>query len=71
MLDDDDFDDTDACSLAGIACDRLAESGYTLWAWETGGDSYAGWITLSRDNAPMRELAAALQASLRLGSDFA
>jgi hypothetical protein len=68
--DDDYFDDADAGSLLGIAHDRLAESGYTLWTWETDDDSHAGWITLSRDNEPMRELATALHINLRLGSDF-
>ncbi len=68
--DDDYFDDVDAAGLLGIACDRLAESGYTLWMWETDDDSYAGWITLSRDNEPMRELASALHINLRLARDF-
>ncbi|TAL95674.1 MAG: hypothetical protein EPN69_05225 [Rhodanobacter sp.] len=67
--DDDYFDDADAGSLLGIACDRLAEAGYTLWTWETDDDSYAGWITLTCDNEPMRELATALHINLRLGSD--
>ena len=67
--DDDYFEDADAGSLLGIAYDRLAESGYTLWTWETDDDSCAGWITLTRDNEPMRELATALHINLRLGSD--
>lgn len=67
--DDDFFDDTDAGTLLGIAYDRLAEFGYTVWAWETDDDSHAGWITLTRDNEPMRELATALHINLRLGSD--
>jgi hypothetical protein len=67
--DDDYFEDTDAGSLLGIASDRLAEFGYTLWSWETEDDSYAGWITLSRDNEPMRELATALHINLQLARD--
>lgn len=67
--DDDFFDAADAGTLLGIAYDRLAESGYTLWVRETDDDSHAGWITLSRDNEPMRELAMALHINLRLGSD--
>lgn len=67
--DEDYFDDADAGSLLGIAADRLAESGYTLWTWETADDACAGWITLTRDNEPMRELAGALQINLRLGRD--
>ena len=67
--DDGYFDDADAGSLLGIAGDRLAESGYTLWTWETDDDSCAGWITLTRDNEPMRELATTLNINLRLGSD--
>ena len=68
--DDDFFDDTDAGTLLGLASDRLAESGYTLWLRETGNDALAGWITLSRDNEAMRELAGALHINLRPGSDF-
>lgn len=68
--DDDYFDDADAGSVLGIACDRLAEAGYTLWTWETEDDACAGWITLSRDNEPMRELATALHINLRMGRDF-
>jgi hypothetical protein len=69
-VDDDDFlDDADAASLLGMAYDSLAESGYTLWTWETETDSHAGWVTLTRDNEPMRELATALHINLRLGCD--
>ena len=68
--DDEEFlEDTDIAALLSIAYDRLAESGYTVWTWETDGDSYAGWITLTRDNEPMRELATALGINLRLGSE--
>ncbi|WEN15045.1 hypothetical protein PY254_17735 [Rhodanobacter sp. AS-Z3] len=67
--DDDYFEDRDAGSVLGIASDRLAEAGYTLWSWETADDSYAGWITLSRDNEPMRELATTLHINLRLARD--
>jgi hypothetical protein len=68
--DDDGFyDDHDVASLCAIAYDRLAEFGYTLWAWETDSDSYAGWITLTRDSEPLRELATALGINLRLGSE--
>ncbi|MEO7052042.1 MAG: hypothetical protein ABI128_10290 [Rhodanobacter sp.] len=68
--DDDYFDDRDADSLFGIAYDRLAESGYTLWSWETEHDFLAGWITLTRDNEPLSEVAAALHINLRPGCDM-
>lgn len=68
--DDDDFHaDMDAPSLFATAYDRLAEHGYTLWAWETEDDSYAGWATLKRDNEPFRELATLLGINMRLGSE--
>ena len=67
--DDGFFDDLDAAELFSIAYDRLAEFGYTLWAWETDDDSHAGWITLTRDGEPLRELATALGINLRLGSE--
>ena len=68
--DDDDFHtDIDAASLFAIAYDRLLEHGYTLWAWETEDDSYAGWITLKRDSEFLRELATSLGINMRLGSE--
>lgn len=67
--DDEFFDDMDAAELFSIAYDRLAEFGYTLWAWETDGDTCAGWMTLTRDGEPLRELATALGINLRLGSE--
>lgn len=68
--DDDDFHaDIDAASLFASAYDRLAEHGYTLWACETDDDRYAGWVTLTRDNEPLREVAAALGINMRLGSE--
>lgn len=67
--DDEFFDDIDAAELFSIAYDRLAEFGYTLWAWETDGDTRAGWMTLTRDGELMRELATALGINLRLGSE--
>ncbi len=68
--DDDEFyDDMDVAELFSIAYDRLAEFGYTLWAWETDGDTYAGFMTLTRDGEPLRELATALGINLRLGSE--
>lgn len=68
--DDDDFHtDTDAASLFATAYDRLAEHGYTLWSWESDDDCYAGWVTLTRDNELMRELATTLGINMRLGSE--
>lgn len=67
--DDGFFDDLDAAELFSIAYDRLAEFGYTLWAWETEDDCHAGWMTLTRDGEPLRELATALEINLRLGSE--
>jgi hypothetical protein len=67
---DDDFvDATDIPALMATAYDRLREYGYTLWTWDTGSDSYGGWIASSRDDEAMRLLAAALQIELRAGSD--
>jgi hypothetical protein len=68
--DEEFFADADVGSLLATAYDRLAEHGYTVWAWETGGDACAGWITLTRDNEPMRELATALHITVRLGSEL-
>lgn len=68
--DDGDFHaDIDAASLFAIAYDRLLEHGYTLWAWETGDNCHAGWVTLKRDDEPLRELATSLNINVRLGSE--
>ncbi len=68
--DDDEFHaEQDVPSLMAVAYDRLAEFGYTLWSWETEDGTCAGWITLTLDGEPMRELATALEINLRLGSE--
>lgn len=67
--DDEFYEDVDAPALLGIAYDRLAQDGYTLWSWETRDGSVAGWMTLSRDGEPMRELAVTLGINLRLASE--
>lgn len=67
--DEDFLDATDVPELMSTAYDRLREHGYTLWTWDTGSDSYGGWITSSRDDEAMRLLAAALNIELRPGSD--
>ena len=60
---------TDIPALMATAHDRLRERGYTLWTWDTGSDSYAGWITRSGDDEAMRLVATALDIELRPGSD--
>jgi hypothetical protein len=63
------LDNTDIPALMSTAYDRLREHGYTLWTWDTGSDSYGGWITHSRDDEAMRLVATALDIELRPGSD--
>ena len=60
---------TDIPALMSTAYDRLRERGYTLWTWDTGSDSFGGWITLSRDDEAMRVVAVAMDIELRPGSD--
>ncbi|MEO6518250.1 MAG: hypothetical protein ABIO17_04560 [Pseudoxanthomonas sp.] len=60
---------TDIPALMSTAYDRLRERGYTLWTWDTGSDSFGGWITLSRDDEAMRVVAVAMNIELRPGSD--
>lgn len=68
--DDEDFHaEVDAAELFAIAYDRLAEHGYTLWAYETDDDRWAGWVTLTRDAEPLREIAAVLAINIRLASE--
>lgn len=69
--DEDEFhQEQDAATLFAIAYDRLAEAGYTLWSWEAEPGTVAGWLTQTRDNEAMREIATVLQINLRLGSDL-
>ena len=67
--DDEVLDGTDVPELMARAHDRLREYGYTLWNRSTGGDSYAGWITLRRDDENMQAVAVGLGIDVRPGSD--
>lgn len=59
--------DADLPTLINTAYDRLREHHYTLWTWETGGDSHAGWITQQRDDEALPVVAAALGFHVRRG----
>lgn len=63
------LDDTDVPALLSTAHDRLREHGYTLWTWNTGDDTFAGWITLTQDDDAMRLLASELHIEVRPASD--
>lgn len=67
--DGDFLEQTDVPALMALAYDRLRESGYTLWTWNTGTDTHAGWIALSRDDDAMLELGALLGIEMRPASD--
>ncbi len=67
--DDEFFDEREPADLLATACDRLLEHGYTTWIYESPAAGHAGWITLSRDAEPMREIATALGINLRLASE--
>ncbi len=69
-LDDEDFmESVDVPELMGVAFDQLRPHGYSLWNWNTGGDAYAGWIALSRDDEAMLALTSLLGIEVRLGND--
>lgn len=65
--DDDFLADASVPVLLKVAHDALRAYGYTLWTWDTGTDTIAGWITLSRDDEAMRVIAPALGITLRTG----
>ncbi|MEI2456863.1 hypothetical protein ABU614_03425 [Lysobacter firmicutimachus] len=67
--DEDFLAGTDVPELMARAYDRLREHGYTLWNRDTGGDAYAGWIALRRDDENMQAVCAALGIDIRPGSD--
>lgn len=66
--DDEFLADADTAALVRIAHDALRTHGYTLWLWETGTDTTAGWITLGRDDEAMRAIAPALGIEVRMGA---
>ena len=55
-------------AIISQAYDDLRAYGYTLWLWETGTETTAGWICLSRDDEAMRAVAPALGIDIRPGS---
>ncbi|MGY3266751.1 DUF6630 family protein [Lysobacter sp. HA35] len=63
--DDEFLDGTDVPELLDTAFDRLREHHYTLWVRDIGPDMHAGWMTHSRDDEAMREIAAALGMNVR------
>ncbi|MCC8468295.1 DUF6630 family protein [Xanthomonas phaseoli] len=69
-LDDEDFaGNLEVPDLMAVAFDRLREHGYSLWNWNTGGDAYAGWVALSRDDDAMLALTSLLGVEVRLGNE--
>jgi len=70
-VDEDEFHaGVDAAELLGIAYDNLAPHGYTLWVLDTDDEYVAGWMSLSRDVEPMRELATELGVHLHRGNEM-
>lgn len=68
-LDDDDaLAHADPAALLQTAFDRLREHHCTLWTWETGDGSHAGWITRERDAEALQLLAGALGFHVRPGA---
>ncbi|GGJ97260.1 DUF6630 family protein [Luteimonas terricola] len=65
--DDEFLADASIPALLQVAYDALRAYGYTLWIWDTGTATTAGWITLSRDNEAMGAIAPALGIKLRPG----
>lgn len=61
------LEDASIPDLLHVAYDALRAYGYTLWVWETGTETTAGWIALSRDDEAMRAIAPALGIELRPG----
>ena len=65
--DDDFLAAASVPQLLHVAYDALRSYGYTLWLWETGTETTAGWIALSRDDEAMRAIAPLLGIELRPG----
>lgn len=48
------------------AYDSLLESGYTLWCWNTEGETYLGWLTQSIDESELINVAYGLGIEVRM-----
>jgi len=67
--DDDDFlGEAEVPALINTAFDRLREHHYTLWTYETGDHTQAGFITRQRDDEALRMVAGALGFHVRTGA---
>lgn len=63
--DADWLDGATTTALLETAYDQLRLDGYTLWTWDTGTSTVAGWMTLTGDNEAIRVLAPALGIEAR------
>jgi len=67
--DEDDFPaNAEVPALINVAFDRLREHHYTLWTYETGEQTQAGFITRQRDDEALRMVAGALGLHVRTGA---
>ena len=64
-VDDDALAGTDATALLVRAGEQLCEHHYTLWTWDTGMETHAGWITHQRDDEALPVVAGALGFHVR------
>ena len=64
-VDDDALAGTDAAALLVRAGEQLREHHYTLWTWDTGMETHAGWITHQRDDEALPVVAGALGFHVR------
>ncbi|MDR0183957.1 DUF6630 family protein [Lysobacter arvi] len=66
--DDDALSEAEVPALVNVAFDRLREHHYTLWTYETGEPTQAGFITRQRDDEALRMVAGALGFHVRTGA---
>lgn len=67
--DEDFLQSTTVPELLRQAYASLLDLGYTLWCWDTEGDTYVGWLTQSIDEGELMDVAERLGINVRTAEE--